>query len=146
MPPVPQDALHAHAIAPGYFSMLSPLASSDAGSSHATCPATDTPHTGALYWLVLTRVSWLFGFVSKSMPAKNSRSPAITAGKSLLACQGGTWGGTRGGTWDCCAPFGGVPFGGTTSSDISTTRSFIQPQLSRLKPRGPAVANDNFRR
>lgn len=47
MPPVPWDALCAHVIAPGYLRMLSPLASSNAGSSHATCPNTDTPCAGA---------------------------------------------------------------------------------------------------
>lgn len=49
MPPVPQDVLHAHTIAPGYFKMFSALASSNAGSSHATCPATDTSLAGILY-------------------------------------------------------------------------------------------------
>ena len=81
MPPIPQDALRALVIAPGYFRM-SPLTSSHAGSTQATCPATDTPRAGALHWPVLTKVSWPFSFVSKSMPAEDGWSPTVAAGKS----------------------------------------------------------------
>lgn len=124
-------------IAPGYFRVLSPLTSSNAGSSQAPCPAMDTPSTGALCWPVTTKVSCHSAVSVTPHPLR------------MLACSHQsclTHGVARGITEHLLEVHHVVALPPQRSPPPQSlpNSSCEKDEMFLLEPRGPAAANDNF--